>query len=201
MQITIDFSICTLIALSATILGITGLLTLFLLYRTYKYKIGQFFRRLFSYAPHLPALTFNRPSSLVYFRHPGDAYHPTPYNHLATPSEESYVELPTRPTDGWNTTVADWDTLPSAIFRSRTITNHPVLYASGTVSATSLDSLSHVPDVVRRNDDTSQGMGNDWSSVLTTTTPSPSRRPTISTCPRSTTTTDSIPRQGMGFQA
>ncbi|PBK58683.1 hypothetical protein ARMSODRAFT_1028052 [Armillaria solidipes] len=178
MQITINFSIRTLIALSATILGITGILTLFLLYRTYKYEIGQIFRRLFLYAPRLPAITFFRPlpsSTPDYFRHPGNAYHPTPYNHLFTPYQEPepYVKLSAIPTDGWNTTAADWDTLPSAVFRSRTLTNNPILYTSGTISRTmtSISSLPRIPDVVRDNDFSSESTTDGDSTLPPTDSP------------------------------
>ncbi|PBK62474.1 hypothetical protein ARMSODRAFT_1024887 [Armillaria solidipes] len=100
MQITADFSTHTLTALTATILGVTGIFTLFILYRTYKYEIGRLFRRLFVYAPRLPTPAyFSHPASstLTYYGHPGGAFHPHPYNHLSAP----YID-PDVP-DNWNT--------------------------------------------------------------------------------------------------
>ncbi|PBK68976.1 hypothetical protein ARMSODRAFT_975294 [Armillaria solidipes] len=68
MQNTPDISTRTLIALVATILGITGVLTTFLLYRTYKNEIRQFIRQLCLYAPRFP--------TPAYVEHPGGAFIP-----------------------------------------------------------------------------------------------------------------------------
>ncbi|SJL13537.1 uncharacterized protein ARMOST_16981 [Armillaria ostoyae] len=138
MQITIDFNIRTLIALVATILGITGILTIFLLYRTYKYEIGQFFRRLFQYAPRFPTLAYfsrSTNSDLVYYEHPGNFYSSEPYNHLATPYVDPHDEF-VYPTDTWNTGTGDWDTEPSSYYGSGTIPHRHRNPQSGSLSTT-----------------------------------------------------------------
>ncbi|SJL06708.1 uncharacterized protein ARMOST_10050 [Armillaria ostoyae] len=149
MQITIDFSTRTLIALVSTILGITSVLTIFLLYRTYKYEIGRFFRRLFSYAPRFPTPAYfsqTTTSDLTYYEHPGGAYFPDPPNNLNTPYVDPHDEF-VYPTDGWNTGTGSWE--PTSYDGSRTISHHHGNTESGSLPSTlPLSSFSHIPDVL-----------------------------------------------------
>ncbi|KAK0430294.1 hypothetical protein EV421DRAFT_1744234 [Armillaria borealis] len=102
MQITQDISTHTLVALVATVLSVTTLLIIFLLYRTYKYKIGQSIRRLFEYAPRFPMPSYEHPSS---------AFHHRPYHFTtwSTKALERYVAG-----------TSDWDTLPSVVISQST---------------------------------------------------------------------------------
>ncbi|KAK0438378.1 hypothetical protein EV421DRAFT_1738437 [Armillaria borealis] len=131
MQITPDFSTCTLATLTASILGVTSLLTIFLLYWTYKYEIGRYIRRLFEYAPRFPTYSF----------------YPHPYlQRLISPNE-------------WNTPgPSDWDTLPTLTIRSGTLPWIDLSMSSGSIStAVPISDVAHIPDVVREDDVSSQG--------------------------------------------
>ncbi|PBK60837.1 hypothetical protein ARMSODRAFT_1026115 [Armillaria solidipes] len=140
MQITTDFSTRTLTALTATIFGVTGIFTIFILY------------------PY-----FNRPSSTVtYYEHPGGAFHPHPYNHLSAPYIDTNVPN-------------NWDTLPEAIFRSRTLLDSHVPTTPGSLPTTvTLSSILHIPDIVRENNVPSEGTSDREESVSTLRTTSSS---------------------------
>ncbi|SJL14239.1 uncharacterized protein ARMOST_17695 [Armillaria ostoyae] len=160
MQITIDFSTHTLIALVSTILSITSVLTIFLLYRT-------------------QATT----SDLTYYAHPEGAYFPNPYNHLNTAYIDSHGEF-VYPTDAWNTGTGDWDTEPSSYYGSGTISHRHGNTGPGSLStALPLSSLSHVSDVVREDDISSTGTSDSQESTSMTTTPSAPRERTPSYYP------------------
>ncbi|SJL13541.1 uncharacterized protein ARMOST_16985 [Armillaria ostoyae] len=149
MQITISFSTRTLITLVATILGITSVLTIFLLYRTYKYEIGQFICRLCQYAPCFPTPAYfsnSTTSDLIYYEHPGGFYFSEPYNHLSIPYIDSHGEF-VYPTDAWNTGTGDWDTEPSSYYGSGTLSHHHENTESGSLSTMlPLSSLLHVDE-------------------------------------------------------
>ncbi|PBK74580.1 hypothetical protein ARMSODRAFT_1013585 [Armillaria solidipes] len=156
----------------------------------YKYEIGRLLCQLFTYKLRLPTPTFFRPSpssTLVYYEHPGGFFSPDPYNHLSAPYIDPYVESSALPTDGWNTTAADWDTLPTAIFRSRALSHLHISSTSGTLpTATSLSSISHIPDVVREDNVPSEGTSGRESFVSaidpppTVHAPYPQQLPTVS---------------------
>ncbi|SJL13397.1 uncharacterized protein ARMOST_16840 [Armillaria ostoyae] len=197
MQITIDFSTHTLIALVATILGITSVLTIFLLYQTYKYEIGRFFRQLFQYAPRFPTPAYfshSTNSDLIYYEHPGGFYSSEPYNHLATPYVDPHGEF-VYPTDAWNTGTGDWDTEPSSYYGGRTLSHRHGDTQSGTLSTEiPLSNLSHVPDVVREDNTSSESTSDRESTTPTPRSSSPSRRrsPSDHLSPRTPTPTSRI---------
>ncbi|SJL12747.1 uncharacterized protein ARMOST_16178 [Armillaria ostoyae] len=128
MQITANISTRTLVALTATILGLTTLLTIFLIYQMYRYEIGQFFHRLSQNVPRFPTPVYFLCylNNLIYYEHPGGAFLTCPYDHLTVLYQDDVNWVVNGP-DNW--------AFSPPLFRSRTISNSLVKSESRTIPA------------------------------------------------------------------